>query len=133
MYLFIEERELTPVQLYHVSLIAATQMATKTADGGTAKSPCPDERKLTPVQLTSPTASLPTPSKPAASDTSDGQLTENENFSRSFKTGWLQWWKCLHFVKETDKALCFTYCSAADKRLLDQERIRTDNTIVKGG
>ncbi len=56
-----------------------------------------------------------------------------ESFARSFNSGWFQRWTWLHYVKETDKALCFTCCSAVEKKLIFENRSRADATFVKGG
>ncbi len=55
-----------------------------------------------------------------------------ESFTRSFNSGWFQWRKWLHYVKETDEALCFTCCSAVAKKLIIEDRIGASATFVKG-
>lgn len=39
--------------------------------------------------------------------------------------------KWLHYVKETDKALCFTCSSALAEKLIIEDRTRADDTYVR--
>lgn len=55
----------------------------------------------------------------------------NNNFSRSFKSGWFQQWNTGFITRKTLFKTCFTCWSAVEKRLLNQERIRADNALVK--
>lgn len=56
----------------------------------------------------------------------------NEKFSRSFKAGWFSKWPWVHYLKETDKVLCFVCCSAMEKKLIGADRIR-EGSFLKGG
>ncbi|CAL8375937.1 unnamed protein product [Arctogadus glacialis] len=56
----------------------------------------------------------------------------NENFSRSFKAGWFSKWPWIHYLKDTDRAVCFVCCSAMEKKLISAERMR-EGVFMKGG
>jgi hypothetical protein len=56
----------------------------------------------------------------------------NEKFSRSFKAGWFSKWPWIHYLKDTDRAVCFVCCSAMEKKLISAERMR-EGVFMKGG
>lgn len=55
-----------------------------------------------------------------------------EGFSRSFKSAWFERWKWLHYVNDTDKALCFTCWSVVAKKLV-HDCHRADGVFIRGG
>ena len=57
----------------------------------------------------------------------------SEIFSRSFKVGWFGQWTWLHYVRETDTALCFVCCSAIEKKLVRAGGIINAGNFIKGG
>ncbi|KAK0153294.1 Zinc finger MYM-type protein 1 [Merluccius polli] len=56
-----------------------------------------------------------------------------ESFSRSFKSAWFEKWKWLHYVKDINKALCYTCCSVVERKLIQEEKMRADAVFIRGG
>lgn len=57
----------------------------------------------------------------------------NETCSRSFSPAWFNKWTWLHYVPETDRALCFTCVGAIEKKLTSPENFRAENPFVSDG